>query len=121
MATVAGSALSHADWEDVQYQTWAEFYRIVHERPVPRTYRELFAADVDVRDSAGHWYGIDEWSAEERKAISVGVRATLIDVLAGSDITVLEVDFSNPPEWPDHCPPQRRSCIGSAKAGPTSY
>lgn len=105
MSTVAGTALSQADLEDSQRRTWAEFYRLLHERPVPRTYRDLFAADVDVRDTAGRWHGIEQWSAEEREAIAVGVRATVVNVLASSDITVLEVDFSNPAEWPDHCPP----------------
>jgi hypothetical protein len=59
-----------------------------------------------VRDTAGHWRGIEAWSAEEREAINVGVRATIVDVLASNDITVLEIDFTNPPEWLDHCPPQ---------------
>jgi hypothetical protein len=27
-------------------------------------------------------------------------------VLASSDITILEIDFSNPAGWPGHCPPQ---------------
>jgi hypothetical protein len=62
-------------------------------------------ANVDVRDSVGHWHGIEAWAGEEREAISVGVRATIVDLLASRDITVLEIDFSNPPEWPDHCPP----------------
>ena len=42
---------------------------------------------------------------EERGAISVGVRARIAGVLASHDLTVLEIDFSNPDEWPDHCPP----------------
>ena len=29
-----------------------------------------------------------------------------MNVLASSDITVLEIDFCNPAEWPGHCPPQ---------------
>jgi RNA polymerase sigma-70 factor (ECF subfamily) len=106
LTTVAGTGWSHGELADCRRRTWEEFYRAVHDRPVPRTYRELFAADVEVRDTVGHWHGIEEWSTEERAAISVGVRAAVVGVLASSDITVLEVDFSNPPEWPDHCPPQ---------------
>lgn len=105
MSTVAGTTLSHADLQTSRRRTWEGFYRAVHEEPVPRTYRDLFAADVDVRDSGGQWHGIEQWSAEERQAIAVGVRATVVNVLASSDITVLEVDFRNPAEWPDHCPP----------------
>lgn len=46
----------------------------------------------------------EEWSAEEREAISVGVRARIVGVLASREITVLEIDFSNPADCPDHCP-----------------
>jgi RNA polymerase sigma-70 factor (ECF subfamily) len=106
MATVAGTPLSHAGLEAAQRGQWQQFYRFVHQQPVPRTYAELFAPDVDVRDPAGHWHGIDAWSAEERDAISVGVRATVVGVLASSDLTVLEIDFSNPASSPGHCPPQ---------------
>jgi len=106
MATVAGTPMSHASVEAAQRQQWEEFYRVLHERPVPRTYSELFAPDVDVRDPAGHWRGVRAWSAEEREAITVGVRATIVDVLASSEITIVEIDFCNPAEWPGHCPPR---------------
>jgi RNA polymerase sigma factor (sigma-70 family) len=106
MATAAGTPLSHANLEAAQREQWEVFYRLVHQRPVPRTYRELFAPDVEVRDPAGHWSGVDAWSAEEREAIALGVRATIMGVLASSNLTVLEIDFSNPATWPDHCPPQ---------------
>ena len=79
---------------------------VMHERPIPRTYEELFSPEVDVRDPAGHWHGISAWSAEEREAITLGVRATVRDVLTSSDITVVEIDFCNPAEWPGHCLPQ---------------
>jgi len=105
-ATVAGTPLSHAGTVAAQRRQWGEFYRIVHDRPVPRTYQEFFAPDVDVRDPAGHWRGVTAWSAEEREAITVGVRAKIMDVLASGDITIVEIDFSNPAEWPGHCPPQ---------------
>lgn len=58
-----------------------------------------------MRDRTGHWRGVEIWSAHEREAIALGVRATIVDLLAGSDVTVLEIDFANPPEWPGHCPP----------------
>jgi len=29
-----------------------------------------------------------------------------MDVLASGDISVIEIDFCNPAEWPGHCPPQ---------------
>jgi hypothetical protein len=87
-------------------QQWEEFYRVLHERPVPRTYSELFAPGVDVRDPAGRWRGVRAWSAEEREAITAGLWAKIVDVLASSDITIVEIDFCNPAEWPGHCPPQ---------------
>ncbi|HWC40423.1 MAG TPA: sigma-70 family RNA polymerase sigma factor [Actinomycetota bacterium] len=106
MATVAGTPLSHATLEAARRTQWEEFYRLVHQQPVPRTYQELFAPDVDVRDPSGHWSGIDAWSAEERDAITVGVHACIVGVLASSELTVLEIDFTIPATWPDHCPPQ---------------
>jgi hypothetical protein len=106
MATASGTPMSHADLEAAQRTRWEEFYRLVHQQPVPRTYQELFAPDVDVRDPAGHWYGIEAWSAEEHDAITLGVHASVVGVLASSELTVLEIDFSNPATWPDHCPPQ---------------
>ena len=106
LAAAAGTPLSHAGIEAAQRRQWEEFYRIVHEQPAARTYQELFAPDVDVRDPGGQWHGINAWSAEEREAITLGVRATIVGVLASSNITVLEIDFSNPAAWPDHCPPQ---------------
>ena len=87
-------------------EQWEGFYCAVHERPAAGTYRDLFADDVDVRDRSGHWSGVETWSAHEREAIAAGVRATVVDVLAGNDVTVVEIDFTNPAEWPDHCPPQ---------------
>lgn len=87
-------------------EQWEDFYRTVHERPSPRTYRELFAQDVDVRDRSGRWAGLRDWSAHEREAIELGVRATVVGLFAGRDVTVIEVDFTNPSAAPGHCPPQ---------------
>ena len=104
-STVADSPIDRIEFETSQRRTWENFYQTLHEQPVPRTYRELFVNDIDVRDTAGEWHGVKQWSAEEREAISLGVRATVVDVLPSSDITVVEVDFSNPAQAPDHCPP----------------
>ena len=73
VATASGTPLTHAALEAARRTQWEEFYRLVHQQPVPRTYQELFAPDVDVRDPAGHWSGTDAWSAEERDAITLGV------------------------------------------------
>lgn len=85
---------------------WTDFYRSVHEQPEARIYRRMFAPDVTVRDIGGSWAGIDDWVAEERSAVELGVRATVIGVTACPELTVLEIDFTNPPEAPDHCPPR---------------
>jgi RNA polymerase sigma factor (sigma-70 family) len=97
MATASGTPMSHADLQAAQRTQWEEFYRLVHRQPVPRTYRELFAPDVDVRDPAGHWYGIEAWSAEEREAITVGVQASIVGVLASSELTVGGAVTPRPP------------------------
>jgi hypothetical protein len=84
---------------------WQNFYDTLHESPVPSTYQNLFTPEIEVDDRHGHWAGIERWSAEERAGIGVGVRAKIVDLIASRDITVLEVDFTNPPAFPDHCPP----------------
>jgi RNA polymerase sigma-70 factor (ECF subfamily) len=86
-------------------QQWEGFYRTLHEHPSPRTYEELFRSDVDVGDRTGHWVGVEDWAAHERGAIALGVRATIVGLLASTDVTVLEIDFANPPAAPHHCPP----------------
>ena len=104
-ATTAGTPLSQEAVEAAQRQRWENFYRDLHERPSPRPTRTCSLPMSTSADPAGHWCGIRDWSAEERDAISVGVGARIVGVLASHDITVLEIDFSNPAEWPDHCPP----------------
>jgi RNA polymerase sigma-70 factor (ECF subfamily) len=106
MATVSGTMPSRAALEAAQRDQWQAFYHALHERPLPRTYRDLFVPDIDVRDTAGHWVGTREWSAHERKAITLGVRATIVALLASRNLTILEIDFTNPPTHRHHCPPQ---------------
>jgi hypothetical protein len=54
----------------------------------------------------GRWSGIAAWSVHEREAILLGVRAKIIGTWAASDLTVLEIDFLNPPSAANHCPPR---------------
>jgi RNA polymerase sigma factor (sigma-70 family) len=105
MTTAASARMSHDGLESARRQQWDDFYRVLHESPISGTYQNLFASDVQVSDPAGRWCGIDEWSKEERAAITAGVRARVIGLLASRDITVLEIDFDNPVKWPNHCPP----------------
>ena len=90
--------------EQARRREWQSFYRDLHGAPEPRTYRDLYRRDVTVRDPNGCWRGIDDWSAEEREAIETGVRADIVGLAASRDLTVLEIDFKNPPWAPDHCP-----------------
>jgi len=78
----------------------------VHEKPLPRTYRATYATDVEVTDRNGRWQGVREWSDHERAAIVLGVRARIVDLIASRDITVIEIDFTNPAWASDHCPPR---------------
>jgi RNA polymerase sigma-70 factor (ECF subfamily) len=91
--------------ETSRRREWEAFYRELQQVPEPRTYRDLYDRDVAVRDETGSWLGIDAWSAEEREAIELGVRATLGGLVAGRSLTVLELDFHNPPWAATHCPP----------------
>ena len=106
MDAIAGSPASRSHLEDRRRDEWAGFYRTLHDHPTPRTYRGLFAQDVDVTDGNGGWVGIANWSAHERDAIELGVRARIVGLLASRSITVIEIDFTNPAAAPDHCPPQ---------------
>ena len=100
------SLVSREVLEQSRRADWESFYADLHERPVPRTYRATYAADVVVSDLNNTWRGIREWSDHERDAIVLGVRARIVDVVAGSDVTVLEIDFTNPDWAADHCPPR---------------
>jgi hypothetical protein len=106
LQTAEGTALSQARLEARRRAEWEDFYAELHETPVPRTYRNAYAADVEVRDTVARWSGIDAWSAHEREAIELGVRAHIISIWASSDLTILEIDFTNPAWAPDHCPPR---------------
>jgi hypothetical protein len=49
---------------------------------------------------------VKEWSAHEREAIEIGVRANIVGLVASRDFTVLDIDFANPAWAHDHCPPR---------------
>lgn len=100
-----GPQRDQADLERSRRREWESFYGELHATPEPRTYRDLFFGDVTVRHGNTSWRGIDAWSAEEREAIEVGVRARLSGLAASRDLTVLEIDFQNPRWAADHCPP----------------
>jgi RNA polymerase sigma factor (sigma-70 family) len=102
----AGSALSHVDLERAQRAEWEGFYAELHEAPVPHTYRDTYAPDVEVTDRARRWRGVEDWSAHEREAIEIGVRANIVGLVASRDFTVLDIDFTNPAWADDHCPPR---------------
>ena len=104
--TAANSALSHVDLERSRRAEWEGFYSEVHASPVPRTYRDAYAPDVEVTDRGGRWRGVKEWSAHEREAIEIGVRANIVGLVASRDFTVLDIDFANPAWAHDHCPPR---------------
>jgi RNA polymerase sigma-70 factor, ECF subfamily len=102
----AGSALSHAGLERARRAEWEGFYARLHEAPVPGTYRDAYAPDVEVADGVGRWQGIEGWSAHDREAIEIGVRATIVGLVASRDLTVVDIDFTNPAWADDHCPPR---------------
>ena len=106
LQTAEGTTLSQASLEAARHAQWEHFYAELHQAPVPRSYRDTYATDVEVRDTAGRWSGISAWSAHEREAIVLGVRAQIVGIWASSDLTILEIDFTNPDRAPDHCPPR---------------
>jgi hypothetical protein len=104
--TADGTWLSQATLEAQRLAEWKHFYTELHQAPVPRTYRDTYTAGVEVSDTAGRWNGIGEWSAHEREVIVLGVWAQIVGIWASSDLTILEIDFTNPTQAPDHCPPR---------------
>lgn len=104
--TLIGGGLAHSDLESQRRGQWDDFYARLHESPVPATYVDLYSPDIEVTDSIGHWSGIEAWSTHEREAISVGVRARIVGLVASPDLTVMEIDFVNPDWATDHCPPR---------------
>jgi RNA polymerase sigma factor (sigma-70 family) len=116
--TAARSALTHVDLERRGGGDREGFLTDKHEAPVSRTYRNTYASDVDVTDRIGRWRGLDEWSAHEREAIDIGVRANIVGLTASRDITVVDIDFSNPVWANDHCPP-RSTFVHHLTAGRT--
>lgn len=102
----ADSALSHAELQRARRIEWEGFYAELHEAPIARTYRDTYAPQVEVSDGVGRWRGVLDWSTHEREAIEIGVRATIVGVVASRDMTVLDIDFTNPAWADDHCPPR---------------
>ncbi|HEY3723305.1 MAG TPA: RNA polymerase sigma factor [Acidimicrobiia bacterium] len=114
--TVIGTAFSHAELERTRRNIWEQFYAELHDAPVPGTYRDTYASDVEVTDSVGHWQGVKDWSAHEREAIGLGVRARVQGVVVSRDLTIIEIDFLNPESASDHCPP-RSTFVHHLEAG----
>jgi len=104
--TAKNTPLSQAELERSRFEEWKQFYSELHEAPVPRTYRSTYSPEVEVTDPLGQWHGVAEWSAHEREAIALGVRATIRGLSASRDITIIEIDFANPTWADDHCPPR---------------
>ena len=121
MATASGTPMSHADLQAAQRTQWEEFYRLVHHQPVPQTYQELFTPDVDVRDPAGHWRGIEPGQRKSATRSPSGC--------APPSSTCWPAASS--PSWRSTSPtrrpgltiarPRRPSCTGSARAVRVSY
>ena len=104
--TTKSGGLSQSELESERRDEWEDFYARLHEAPVPDTYAGIYSPDVEVTDSIGRWCGLGAWSAHEREAITLGVRARILSLAASQDLTVIEIDFVNP-EWArDHCPPR---------------
>jgi len=114
--TVDGTNLSQASTEAARRTQWEHFYAEVHQTPIARTYRDVYASRVHVRDTGNSWLGVTAWSEHEREAIELGVRARIAGLAASRDTTILEIDFLNPAGADDHCPP-RSTFVHRLEAG----
>jgi RNA polymerase sigma-70 factor (ECF subfamily) len=72
----------------------------------PHPYTALLAPDVVLSGSDGQFFGgRDEVLRELEHDLTAGVGYRLTGVFASRLVTVVETDFVNPPDSPDHCPP----------------
>jgi len=70
----------------------------------PDPFVEMFSRDVALR-GAMNLDGIDEIRRLCEHDLADGVRLRLLHIVTSAGITVVEKEFVNPPEDPEHCPP----------------
>ena len=102
----SGPLHEHRQLERERFAAWEHFYDIVLEAPEIITYERMFDPGVTVREMGVLSLGVDAWVSQERPAIELGVHAKVVGIAVAADLTVLDIDFANPPEAPDHCPAQ---------------
>ena len=66
---------------------------------------DRWAPDVEITTDYGKRFGRDELVAAVNGNVAAGIRARLVNVVAGRDLMIWEIDFINPPDDPYHCPP----------------
>lgn len=62
------------------------------------------------------WHGREPLARDAEGDLEVGMKAHLTNFLASKEITVMEGNFENPPEYPFHCPPEF-SMVGFHRSG----
>ena len=74
---------------------------------------DMYAPDVEVTDRNGRWQRrprIGRTTSVRRSCSAFGHASSISS--RARDITVLEIDFTNPDWASDHCPPRSTSCTG---------
>ena len=66
-----------------------------------------FSDDVALAFPEGTvWHGREPLARDAEGDLEVGMKVHLTNFLASKEITVMEGEFENPPEYPFHCPPE---------------
>jgi len=87
---------------------WAQRLAVAHEALEdgdPEPYVEMFSRDARLRGGGMEVSGSDGIRRVCEQDLADGVRQRLLHVVTSAGITVVEKEFVNPPDDPDHCPP----------------
>ena len=87
---------------------WAQRLAVAHEALEdgdPEPYVEMFSRDASLRGGGMEVSGSDDIRRFCEQDLADGVRQRLLHVVTSAGITVVEKEFVNPPDDPDHCPP----------------
>lgn len=109
-ALLDAAAAVHADHAELARDRWSEWTDAIDDMERHGRAARYFAGcaqDVVVDNRAGG-YRVRGTTTERRNVengLAVGVRLRPTGIVASPTITILEADYQNPPERPDHCPP----------------
>ena len=106
LRTAARAFTDHQALVEARMQWWRAAADELHGHGTGDLYAAGCARDVIVAWPAGCYLarGIDDHRHEVEDSVAAGVRMRVTDVWASRDITIIEGDYLNPRDNPQHCP-----------------